>query len=277
MLALIVGVTTEIFVPYFLQVLHGLTPLHAGYLSALMSAGWTIGSVGGSGLPAASARRAMAAGPLLMAGALAAMFVLVPTDAGGDLAIASIGVAFLFVGLGIGLCWPHLGARVFTFAASDEKELAAASMTVVIMVSNAIGSALGGMVTNLAGMIDPGGVAGGAGGGIVAVRGLSFLAAARCTGGAAAAAIRLPAGACRGRLTLGCDPRRGRTLCHHEQGAALPIRNQSEPAAGRPRRCCRRTAFAPPATRSHPGKAMPRRRCATCRTSPGSSVSQLFG
>jgi hypothetical protein len=33
-------------------------------------------------------------------------------------------------------------------------------MTMVIMVSNALGSALGGMVTNLAGLTVPGGVAG---------------------------------------------------------------------------------------------------------------------
>src|SRR5205814_966675 len=45
--AALLGATTtaEVFVPYFMQVLHGLTPLAAGYAAALMAAGWTIGSI----------------------------------------------------------------------------------------------------------------------------------------------------------------------------------------------------------------------------------------
>ena len=158
MLALITGVTTEIFVPYFMQLLHGLTPLHAGYMSALMSAGWTAASVGGSNLAPVRARQAMTAGPLAMLAGLALLAVLMP---GRDAwSVWPIGLGLALIGLGIGLCWPHLGARVFAFAREGERELAAASMTVIIMVSNAIGSAVGGMVTNWAGMIAPGGVAG---------------------------------------------------------------------------------------------------------------------
>ncbi|HUH40033.1 MAG TPA: MFS transporter, partial [Castellaniella sp.] len=44
-----IGVTTEVFVPYFLQVIHGASPLMAGYLSALMSAGWSLGTLASSG------------------------------------------------------------------------------------------------------------------------------------------------------------------------------------------------------------------------------------
>jgi hypothetical protein len=42
---LLIGVTVEIFVPHFLQVLHFLSPLWAGYLTAVMSGGWTLGAV----------------------------------------------------------------------------------------------------------------------------------------------------------------------------------------------------------------------------------------
>nr|WP_283949911.1 MFS transporter [Limobrevibacterium gyesilva] len=161
MLMLIIGITTEIFVPYFLQKLHGLAPLHAGYLSALMSAGWTIGSVSGSGLRPPQARLVMQAGPLVMAASLAGLCVLMPHGAMVPaLQVGVIGALLLGMGLGIGVCWPHLGARIFAFAAEGEKDLAAASMTMVIMVSNAAGSALGGMVTNLAGLTVPGGAAG---------------------------------------------------------------------------------------------------------------------
>jgi predicted MFS family arabinose efflux permease len=158
MLTLIVGITTEIFVPYFLQHLHGLTPLHAGYLSALMSAGWTIGSVSGSGLKAGGPRLLMQAAPMVMAVGLAGLCLLMPRPVAPHLWL--IGAMLLMMGLGIGMCWPHLGARVFAFAVEGEKDLAASSMTMVIMVSNALGTALGGMVTNLAGLTVPGGIAG---------------------------------------------------------------------------------------------------------------------
>jgi MFS family permease len=163
MMMVIIGVSTEIFVPYFLQVLHGMTPLHAGYITALMSAGWTIGAVGGSSQAVGGVRALLTAGPLLLAGALAGMFLLVPRSGGvGDAQLWAIGGCLLAQGLGIGAAWPHLCAKVFAFAAEAEKDLAATSITIVIMVANALGSALGGMVTNLAGMTNPGGPAGAA-------------------------------------------------------------------------------------------------------------------
>ena len=161
---LLVGITAEIFVPYFLQTLHGLSPLSAGYLSALMSAGWTIASVGSSGASGRRARLAQAAGPVSMAVSLALLCLLMPRPGllPGTEQVAAIGVCLFGMGLGIGLCWPHLGARVFTSAPEAERELAASSITVVLMVSNAFGSALGGMVTTLAGLTNPGGAVGAA-------------------------------------------------------------------------------------------------------------------
>jgi MFS family permease len=163
MMMLVVSFSTEIFVPYFLQVLHGMTPLHAGYLSALMSAGWTIGAIGGSSQAAAGVRALLTAGPLLLLGGLAGMFLLVPQQGGlGDLQLWAIGACLFGQGLGIGTAWPHLCAKVFAFAPQAEKDLAATSITIVIMIANALGAALGGMVTNLAGMTNPGGAAGAA-------------------------------------------------------------------------------------------------------------------
>ncbi len=102
MMMLIIGVSTEIFVPYFLQVLHGMTPLHAGYLSALMSAGWSIGAVGGSSQSIGGTRALLTAGPLLLAGMLAGMFLLVPRPGVlGDAQLWVIGAFLLGQGLGI--------------------------------------------------------------------------------------------------------------------------------------------------------------------------------
>jgi len=162
MVLMMAGVTPEIFVPFFLQTLHGLSPLHAGYMSALMAGGWTLGSVASSGASSARSRLALASGPAVLAAGLATLAVLMPVagPAGPDLLPISAGL--LAMGLGIGLTWPHLGARVFGFAAEADRELAGASLTMVVMVGNAFGSAMGGMATNLGGLLVPGGVAGAA-------------------------------------------------------------------------------------------------------------------
>lgn len=158
---LLIGVNTEIFVPFFLQVLHGMTPLHAGYLSALMAGGWALSSMISSSATPNAARTMLLCGPLSLAAGLLSLRVLMPIPDSGDVwSILMLGVGLAAMGFGIGICWPQLAARVFTFASEREKELAASSITVVIMVANAFGSALGGMTTNAAGLTDPGGTAG---------------------------------------------------------------------------------------------------------------------
>lgn len=161
MALLLAGLTTEIFVPYFLQTPHGLRPLHAGYLSALLSGGWTLGSMTIAGAGGRFLRPALAAGPLAIGGGLLGLALLMPQAAPPGPAVAVMGACLLGMGLGIGMCWPQLGTRVFGGAAPEEQALAAASITTVVMVANAFGSALGGMVTNLAGMAR-GGAAGAA-------------------------------------------------------------------------------------------------------------------
>lgn len=158
-MALLISATTvEIFIPYFLQTLHGMRPLYAGYLSVLASAGWTVGSVLGAGKQGAAAVRAQRSGPLVMLAGVAVL--LAATPHAGALARPAVGLGLLLVGFGIGMCWPHLGARVFALAPENERAIAAGSITVIIMVGNSFGSAAGGVLTGLAGIAEPGGVAG---------------------------------------------------------------------------------------------------------------------
>ncbi len=161
MMLLLVTMTVEIFVPYTLQVVHGIAPIYAGLISSLMSGGWTVGSLASAGASPRGARTLMTFGPLTMALGLGGLCIVMPMPAAGLLLIAA-GASLAAIGLGIGMCWPHLGTQVFRFAPEADRELAAASITIVIMVGNALGSALGGMVTNLAGLTDPGGAAGAA-------------------------------------------------------------------------------------------------------------------
>lgn len=159
---LLIGTTPEIFVPYFLQTLHDLSPLHAGYMSALMAFGWTLGAVLTSGAAGRAARTALTLGPTVLAAGLADLALLMPHRAppGADLVMMALGL--LAMGTGIGMTWPHLGARVFGFAPEADRDLAGASITMVVMVGGAFGAAFGGMTTSLAGLSIPGGITGAA-------------------------------------------------------------------------------------------------------------------
>ncbi len=152
MVLVLVNINVEIFVPYFLQALHFMRPIHAGYLSAVMSAGWTTGSVLSAGVRPGLARWGLAAGPATMLGGLALLLLVMPVPSGAPAALAAIGLGMAAMGLGIGMAWPHLGARILAFAPEGERDVAAASITITIMVTNAFGSALAGMITNLGGL-----------------------------------------------------------------------------------------------------------------------------
>jgi len=159
---LAVAVTSgEIFVPLFLQVLHQQSPLIAGYLAALMAAGWTLGSIASAGASGKGISCAILAGPMLGMAGMVALAVLVPGEsAGGWPALMPICVALVAIGLGVGMAWPHLLTRVFQVAPTGEQGMAAASITTVQLFATALGAALAGMVANVAGLTDPGGIAG---------------------------------------------------------------------------------------------------------------------
>lgn len=160
----LLGVTvtgSEIFIPLFLQVLYQQTPLIAGYLAAVMSAGWTLGSISSSGARGRGIDRAIFAAPLLGLAGMAALAVLFPLGRGEDwLLLAPICVAFAAIGLGVGIAWPHILTRIFKAAPADEQDITSASISTVTLFATAFGAALAGMVANLGGLIEPGGLAG---------------------------------------------------------------------------------------------------------------------
>lgn len=161
MCLLVVGLTTEIFVPYFLQEIHGCSPLRAGYLTVLMAGGWTIASLLFSGKTAAATTRLIRIGPILVSASLATLAVTMPrtTQLNTFLGISIFGIALVGTGFGIGMAWPHLLTRVFVAAPENEESLTAASITTVQLYAMALGTAIGGLVTNAGGM-STGGLAG---------------------------------------------------------------------------------------------------------------------
>ena len=159
---LVAALTTEIFVPYFLQVAHAMTPLAAGYMTALMAGGWTLASIYSAGREPARAWRLIRASPLVVLAALVALAATMPVVAWQPASLGPIlhGIALTAVGFGIGLGWPHLLTRVFSAAAPGEETLASSSITTVQLYATALTAALAGVVANAGGLTQPGGIDG---------------------------------------------------------------------------------------------------------------------
>jgi hypothetical protein len=157
-----IGITVEVFVPYFLQLIHGNTPLIAGYLTALMAAGWTVGSFISSGRSPATTGRLIRFGPALSSLSLVCLAIVMPmaTLTQDNETAWWLIIPLLGVGLGIGLCWPHLMTGVFKSAPVGEENIASSGITTVQLYAIAMGATLTGMVANAAGFTHPGGLAG---------------------------------------------------------------------------------------------------------------------
>ncbi|WP_395371260.1 hypothetical protein [Komagataeibacter diospyri] len=151
----------EIFAPLFLQTLHHQGPLVAGYLSALMAAGWSTGSFAGSGASGRKARRLLAAAPVLGLGAILFLAWWMPHDVhGGVTDILPIAMAFILVGAGVGMAWPHLLSGIVRATPQPEQGVASASLTTVQLYTTAIAAAVAGTIANAAGLASPDGTAG---------------------------------------------------------------------------------------------------------------------
>ncbi|MBB5214820.1 MFS transporter [Parapusillimonas granuli] len=158
-----IGVTTEIYIPYFLQHIHGKSPLAAGYWTALMSAGWTLGSFASSGRRRKLADRLMLAGPAISAVSLLLLAFMLPMTSLSADGKGAYGLMppLLGVGLGVGFCWPNMLTRIYQSAPAGQENIASAAITTLQLYAMAMGAALAGMVTNAAGFTEPGGPAGG--------------------------------------------------------------------------------------------------------------------
>ncbi|VVD84406.1 MFS transporter [Pandoraea anhela] len=152
------AMTSEIYIPYFLQTIHGQTPFAAGYLAALMAAGWSVGSMTSAGRQGEAAQRRVRLGPVIVTIGMFALAGLLPQASlfASVSGVVSLCVALFGVGVGVGIGWPHLLTQAMTAARPGEAGLASASITTVQLYSMALGSALAGLVANSAGLADGG-------------------------------------------------------------------------------------------------------------------------
>ncbi len=137
----------QIYLPVFLQRLHGLDPLAAGYIMACTSFGWTVGALAMAGLTPVAVDRLLLAGPACMAAGLLAVALLTAETVG-----LALPLAVFLTGVGIGGCWGHVAQRVMGGARKGEESIAASSVATVQQIGFALGAALAGLAANSAGL-----------------------------------------------------------------------------------------------------------------------------
>ncbi|NKB59047.1 MAG: MFS transporter [Alphaproteobacteria bacterium] len=137
------------YTTFYLQVLHGIAPLTAGYLLAIQSAMWTVAALCLTGVKRTTEPYLIAAGLLCML--LAAVAIALTLEGGPVLAIA---VAVGISGTGMGLLNIPAMQRVIAAAPENEKQLAGTSVQTVRNIGISFGAAASGMIAAMAGLVD---------------------------------------------------------------------------------------------------------------------------
>ncbi len=135
----------QIFIPVFLQSLHGLDPLTAGYGVSCASLGWTAAALIVAGSNERWRGRLIVLGPLIMGVSLVAAGIL------ADLHALLLCAAILGIGTGIGVCWAFVAQRIMSGARKGEEAVAAAAVPTTQQMGFALGAALSGLAANAAG------------------------------------------------------------------------------------------------------------------------------
>jgi len=138
-----------IYAPLFLQRLHALNPLTAGYMVAGASLAWTAAALTVASLPDEWPGRLIIAGPIAMAvGLLGVGLLMAPGP------VVALLLPISLIGIGIGVCWAFIAQRIMTGAKHGEENIAAGSVATVQQAGIAFGAAIAGLVANASGLGD---------------------------------------------------------------------------------------------------------------------------
>lgn len=153
-LILLLGVviTSDIFAPLFFQRVHGLGPLWAGYLTALVAGGWSLSAITTAGWTGARVRTLITLAPILMCAATIGLAFGLSTAEGGMPAIIVASIALLILGVGIGPAFQQLSARILATTTASDNDRTSAALGMVQLFASGLGAAIGGVAVNAAGL-----------------------------------------------------------------------------------------------------------------------------
>ena len=138
---------TVVLLPLAVQVLHGVSPLFAGYFHAVLSVAWTAFAILSAKFEGDAVRRAILVGPILIAGGVVGLAFLVVA---GPVALLAVFVAMM--GAGMGLCFAHITHWTMSFARPDEAKVTASAVPTMNSLGRGFGAAGAGLVANAAGL-----------------------------------------------------------------------------------------------------------------------------
>lgn len=143
----IATVSFTVYGPLLMEMLFGVTPLVAGFMTAVESVSWTIAAIVFAG---AGARQE----PALIRGRGVAITIgiagLAWTMPQGP--VVALVPWVVLLGAGFGMCWAFVMRRVVESVAESERERAASSLPTIQLLGYALGAALSGIVANLSGL-----------------------------------------------------------------------------------------------------------------------------
>jgi hypothetical protein len=144
------GVTTSqvnAFLPLVVQILHGVSPLGAGYFLVLRPLAWTASALCTAGLQGRRVRLATLLGPLMVTGGVAGQAVVIV-----DGPLSLLGGFGALTGIGYGLCYAHLNSWTMAAARPGEEDRTASWILMGYQLGTAFGAAIAGVVANAAGL-----------------------------------------------------------------------------------------------------------------------------
>jgi MFS family permease len=144
------GVTSSqvsVFMPLVVQVLHGVSPLGAGYFAAIRSITWTLAALASAGFSARYVHVMIPLGPLVLTVGVAGQAVWIV-----DGPLWLLGLCAAISGVGIGLCFAHLASWTISAARPGEEDLTSSSIPTSQSLGIAFGAALAGLIANAAGL-----------------------------------------------------------------------------------------------------------------------------
>ncbi|MFP6744865.1 MAG: MFS transporter [Alphaproteobacteria bacterium] len=138
-----------VFMQLVVQVVHGATPLVAGYFTTIVVLSWTATTVAGAVLQGRAVRWAVALGPLLLVLGMAGVAVVATR---GPLPLLAGFICL--AGLGIGGCLAHMVNWTMSAVEPGEENVTASSIPTVRSLGIAFGSSSAGLIANTAGLGD---------------------------------------------------------------------------------------------------------------------------
>jgi MFS family permease len=135
------------FLPLVVHILHGVSPLGAGYFTVLLSLAWAATALSTASLQGRCVRLATLLGPLAVLGGVVGQAAVVVE---GPLVLLG-GFAGL-IGVGHGLCYAHLNSWTIAAARPGEEDRTASWIPMGNQLGTACGAAIAGVAANAAGL-----------------------------------------------------------------------------------------------------------------------------